>query len=193
MRRFIGTDTVVFSLILFPLSQAIAQPTQEETSAFFAKQRQNRADFDRDILAEIDSRTAATQEFNRQARADRIAFTSSLPDRPSPEDLQRFNDFNAAMLQKQKDFQQSLATLPKSKFEQALEDFDKQAVQDRNALDAELSTADPETRSEAIRQFQNELLQKRAQLKNESQNELAKRQRQFKLDQAQKVRNFLES
>jgi hypothetical protein len=186
----------VFFFILSGLGQAIAQPTQAEISAFFAKQRKDRADFARSILAETDSSTAAALEFDQQAQADRAAFITSLQSPPAQDDLQRLADFNAAELQKKRDFQASLPTLPKSKLEQAIADFDKSAVDDKNALNAQLSTTDPNVQSAAIQQFQNTFQQKRAQLnqlKSDTLNDIARRRRQLQQDQAKQLSDFLAS
>ena len=180
-----------FALAAVP--QAHAAPTQEETEAFFAQQRKDKTDFEQAILAETDSRTAATQVFNKQAQADRITFQNGIPDRPTTADLQRFDDFNESQRQKRVDFQKSFATLPLSKFEQVIADFDKKALADRNALNDSLAEADPETRAEALRQFQNDRVQKRAQLKNDTLNSVAVRRRQFQQDEAQEVQDFFGS
>ncbi len=182
-----------FLLILFHNPQAFGKPTEEETIAFFSRQRQDKVDFDRGILAETDSRTAATLAFNQRLQADRRTFTRSLPNPPSQEDMRRLADFNAAMLERQKDFRAALPTLSKSKFEKAIEDFDKKALDDRNALNGQLSASDPEGRAEAMRQFQNTRLQERSKLKNDTFNAIAARQRQFKQEQSRRTRDFLGS
>jgi len=167
--------------------------TAEETAAFFAQQRQEKVQFDQGILAEMDSRTAAVEAFNRQATADRTAFINSLPTRASQADLQSLSDFNAAALEKKRAFQATLPTLRKSKFEKAIEAYDNKAVADRAALNDQLADADPAVRSEAIRLFQNTAQQNRLQLKRDQANEISNRRNQFKQSQADKVTSFFNS
>ena len=181
---------LVLPLLLLPLQTAYAAHTAEEQASFFAKQRKDKADFEKALLTETDSRAAAIRQFNDQAQADRISFTQSLADVPDEQQPQLLDEFNAVTLRERKNFQKTLSGLPKSRLEQQLEDFDKRAAEDTRGFVDGLSDADPALRSERVRQFQNDLEQKRAKLRNEAQGELSDKRRSFKQQQAREVHDF---
>jgi hypothetical protein len=177
---------MLFSVILAS-GPALAAPTPEESVRFIAQQRKEKADFERQLLAETDPRTLAAQDFNVKQRTERIAFTRSLEGLSGDERALAMAEFNAAARQERAAFQAALPNTPKSKLEKALEEFDKKALADLQSLREGLANTDPVLRDDSIRAFQNTVRRDRAKLKSDA---VQSRKRAFALQQAQKTREF---
>ena len=117
-------------LLLFAALPAFAQHSDEETSAFFARMRQEKVEFNQKLSAETDSKAAAIAEFTRQEQADRRAFTLAPPAGVS------VGQYNAAALLKKQEFQKKLLKLPKNKLEKAI---DARDIAARNAVQLDLT------------------------------------------------------
>ena len=122
-------------ILLFTASFAFAAPTSDERREFFTQQRKDKANFEKQLAAESNSRNAAAAEFAEKQRADRVAFMRSLGDLLPEERTARLNDHNAQARADLKAFRANLPNASKNDLEKALEDFDKRAAQDRRVME----------------------------------------------------------